>query len=456
MAPPTGAWADRSDRRRASRVAGLAQILGTALGVLGVASLVYDGSQPNYAALSLVLLGGGVESVAAVVSKNAPKKDWAPALFDGAPRRRFLFPVAPRTPSPHAGDDLVDELSRTTSALATAGQVAEVVGPLLGALCVSWLGPRRGACAAGVLNVASSAPAQAVLDSLYARCAKLRTPRAVRHVEEEAKENAWRRWAAQPSGTSLITLAFCCLWFTALAPHGAVLTAFLATQNADPELIAVFRICGAFFGFVGIAVFSRCSRVSSDEEGVSGARSARRVSSLRMASLGALVFQLTCAGLAVYALRDGDLILMFCAAVACSRAGLYAFDVGYVELQQLLVDERDRGACQGVEAALCGAMELGLALTTLVFFSSPDSFVDLAELSSLFVLLALVLFVAWLALYRVFDHVHAERDHGHAHTAQDLKRLAGDGRHVHVAYAGVKACPSPRHGRAHAHPHPVP
>ena len=65
-----------------------------------------------------------------------------------------------------AGDDLVDELSRTTSALATAGQVAEVVGPLLGALCVSWFGPRRGACAAGVLNIASSAPAQAVLDSL--------------------------------------------------------------------------------------------------------------------------------------------------------------------------------------------------------------------------------------------------------------------------------------------------
>ena len=83
LAPPTGAWADRSDRRRASRVARLAQILGTALGVLGVASLVYDGSQPNYAALGLVLLGGAVESVAAVVSKNAPKKDWAPALFDG-------------------------------------------------------------------------------------------------------------------------------------------------------------------------------------------------------------------------------------------------------------------------------------------------------------------------------------------------------------------------------------
>merc|ERR1719482_1605900 len=377
LAPPTGAWADRSDRRRASRVARLAQILGTALGVLGVASLVYDGSQPNYAALGLVLLGGAVESVAAVVSKNAPKKDWAPALFDG--------------------DELVDELSHTTSALATAGQVAEVVGPLLGALCVSWLGPRRGACAAGVLNVASSAPAQAVLDSLYSKCSKLRAPRAVREVVEDDSGNAWRRWAAQPSGTSLITLAFCCLWFTALAPHGAVLTAFLATQHADPELIAVFRICGAFFGFLGIAVFSRCSRVSTSDESVSGARSAKRVSSLRMASLGALLFQLTCACLAVYALLDGDMILVFCAAVACSRAGLCAFDVGYVELQQLLVDERDRGVCQGVEAALCGAMELGLALTTLVFFSEPSSFVELAELSTAFVLLALVLFAAWLA-----------------------------------------------------------
>ena len=82
LAPPTGAWADRSDRRRASRVARLSQILGTALGVLGVASLVYDGSE-DYVALGLVLLGGAVESVAAVVSKNAPKKDWAPALFDG-------------------------------------------------------------------------------------------------------------------------------------------------------------------------------------------------------------------------------------------------------------------------------------------------------------------------------------------------------------------------------------
>ena len=130
-----------------------------------------------------------------------------------------------------------------------------------------------------------------------------------------------------------------------------------------------------------------------------------------MASLGALLFQLTCAGLAVYALRDGDMVLVFCAAVACSRAGLYAFDVGYVELQQLLVDERDRGACQGGRKPRYVAPWSRAGFD--YFWSSspePSSFVELAKaLLTLFVLLALVLFAAWLGLYRIFDHIHAER-----------------------------------------------
>ena len=87
-------------------------------------------------------------------------------------------------------------------------------------------------------------------------------------------------------------------------------------------------------------------------------------------------------------------------AVVGSRAGLYAYDVGYLELQQLLVDERDRGACQGVEAALCGGNELLLALVTLCFFHDPRDFGALAALSALFVGLALALFAAWAACAR--------------------------------------------------------
>jgi len=129
------------------------------------------------------------------------------------------------------------------------------------------------------------------------------------------------------------------------------------------------------------------------------------------------------------------------ACVVGSRAGLYAYDVGYAELSQLLVDERDRGACQGAEAAMCGFAELALAAATLVAFSDPADFGKLAALSALFVGFALALFAAWAALYHVHDHDHAGgRGHDHEHTAQQAKTLGSNAasatRHVHVHYAG--------------------
>jgi len=135
LAPPTGAWADRSDRRRASRVARLAQILGTALGVLGVASLVYDGSE-DYVALGLVLLGGAVESVAAVVSKNAPKKDWAPALFDGPRRRRFPGRLGRHrrgsaSPRRREGDAIAATALTHSSTQATTWSTSSLIPPQL-------------------------------------------------------------------------------------------------------------------------------------------------------------------------------------------------------------------------------------------------------------------------------------------------------------------------------------
>ena len=80
--------------RRASRASRRSS---ATAGVLGVASLVYDGSQ-DYIALGLVLLGGAVESVAAVVSKNAPKRTGR-RLFDGREGRRLFF-FFRRAPSP--------------------------------------------------------------------------------------------------------------------------------------------------------------------------------------------------------------------------------------------------------------------------------------------------------------------------------------------------------------------
>ena len=45
-----------------------------------------------------------------------------------------------------------------------------------------------------------------------------------------------------------------------------------------------------------------------------------------------------------------------------------------MELQQIPVDERDRGACQGVESSLCNGLELLLAGVTLVYYANPADF----------------------------------------------------------------------------------
>ena len=67
-----------------------------------------------------------------------------------------------------------------------------------------------------------------------------------------------------------------------------------------------------------------------------------------------------------------------------SRAGLYAFDVGLCRAPAAPRGRAGPGACQARRGCVMRAMELGLALTTLVFFSSPDYAWILAGCSSLF------------------------------------------------------------------------
>ncbi|KAH8065853.1 RING finger ubiquitin ligase [Aureococcus anophagefferens] len=316
--------------------------------------------------LALALGGASVEALGGVVTRGGPKKDWAPALFEG--------------------EALGGALSKTTVALSNAAQL--------------------------------------ILDGLYRRNAALRTPPPPEDTAAEHGGGAWARCWRQPGGTALLTGSFGCLFFTALAPHGPVLTAFLATRGVDPRAIAVFRTLGAFAGIGGIYAFGKAA------DGCCAAVGAA-------AALAAAYGPGAVPGLAA-----------FMAAVVLSRAGLYAYDVGYLELQQLLVDERDRGACQGVEAALCGGNELLLALVTLCFFHDPRDFGALAALSALFVGLALALFAAWAALYHVHDHDHGRGDHPHEHTPQQAKALdeSGAKRHVHVHRADHGA-----HDHGHGH-----
>eukprot|EP00635_Sarcinochrysidales_sp_CCMP3193_P005454 CAMPEP_0118908544 /NCGR_PEP_ID=MMETSP1166-20130328/11512_1 /TAXON_ID=1104430 /ORGANISM="Chrysoreinhardia sp, Strain CCMP3193" /LENGTH=445 /DNA_ID=CAMNT_0006847939 /DNA_START=1 /DNA_END=1335 /DNA_ORIENTATION=- len=283
FAPTVGRWSDDAERLPSIRVARAAQVAGTSLSLAGVWLV-----RRRRSWLVLVLLGASVEAAGATVSKGAAKKEWAPQMFQG------------------------EALSRVTFRLSTISQIAEIAGPFIGAVLLAYAGD-YGAILVGALAIFFELPAQLIMDALYLNIPALRRakkkgptdfakktkkkispldqddqdqdqdddeePCAVVFVsksEEEEKQDrgpqrsAWRAWLCQPSGTAMLTVSFSFLFFTALAPHGAVLTAYLATQKVHPTLISAFRACGAFAGVAGIAGFSALARYFSAEEAATG------------------------------------------------------------------------------------------------------------------------------------------------------------------------------------------
>ena len=257
------------------RVARVAQVVGTSVSLWAVLGM--NGSR-NYYWLAPAVFGASLEALGALVTKAAPKKDWAPTVFDG--------------------DALVTDLSRCTYWLSNASQAGEIAGPFLGALAVATLGAARGASLMGAAAVLSEFPAQLLLEALYSRNVALQSRRSVdKSVSiDKPSKSAWAVWFWQPSGTSVLTLSFSLLFFTALAPHGAVLTAFLATRNVDPYSISAFRASvlidcvnhhriGALAGVFGIWAFGVASGVTADQgTPIAGAQAAGKVQAVRVAS----------------------------------------------------------------------------------------------------------------------------------------------------------------------------
>eukprot|EP00968_Pinguiococcus_pyrenoidosus_P007352 scaffold489_cov259-Pinguiococcus_pyrenoidosus.AAC.30 len=67
-------------------------------------------------------------------------------------------------------------------------------------------------------------------------------------------------------------------------------------------------------------------------------------------------------------------IALFAACICLSRIGLYGFDLGLLELEQLIVDERFRSAAGSVENALCALAELGVYAMSIVL-PHPSQFI---------------------------------------------------------------------------------
>ena len=356
FAPSVGRLADKAPRVDAARAARAAQACGVGLSCLALPHLADETSW-----LPLLLAGSAVEALGAVVTKGAPRKDWAPTLLDG------------------------DALRKATVSLSNAALLGELAGPALGAFVLG----ASGAPAVGAAAVAGELAAQAALERLRARApSALSAPKG----ETTKAAPAWAAFFGQPSGAAITTVAFALLWFTALTPHAPVLLAALADRGAPAESLAAFRAAGALAGAGGVALYAAAAdgRTETRREQTTTTSEARRLATRDVAALSILgqVVAVTVAATFV----DAPQTLMV--AVVVSRVFLYAFDVAYVELQQQLVAEADRNAVQGCEAALTGAAELGLAGVALAY---ATDFEVVADVSATAVVAAGLTFAAFLA-----------------------------------------------------------
>ena len=356
FAPSVGRLADKAPRVDAARAARAAQACGVGLSCLALPHLADETSW-----LPLLLAGSAIEALGAVVTKGAPRKDWAPTLLEG------------------------DALRKATVSLSNAALLGELAGPALGAFVLG----ASGAPTVGAAAVAGELAAQAALERLRARApSALSAPKG----ETTKAAPAWAAFFGQPSGAAITTVAFALLWFTALTPHAPVLLAALADRGAPAESLAAFRAAGALAGAGGVALYAAAAdgRTETRRAQTTTTSEARRLATRDVAALSILgqVFAVTAAATFV----DAPQTLMV--AVVVSRVFLYAFDVAYVELQQQLVAEAARNAVQGCEAALTGAAELGLAGVALAY---ATDFEVVADVSATAVVAAGLTFAAFLA-----------------------------------------------------------
>jgi hypothetical protein len=253
---------------------------------------------------------------------------------------------------------------------------------------------------------------------------------------------------------------------TALSPSGVVLTSYLVTIGLSPTSIGTFRGVGAISGVIGICSFSLLRKGGSGDgeadERAEISASVKSIELLRRLSLSFLLLEVASVlvAAAAYAFCGTAYatsplakssepipwqILLFLGAIVVSRAGLYSFDVGVLEIEQYLVDERYRNAVGSVEGALCSLCEMAMYMLTILL-PNPSQFGWQVGVSAAAVSFGGVCFATFLCLYHMHLHHHHKGDddghshhhslglhrHHHKHTLQQERELKEFGYHVHL------------------------
>ncbi len=174
-------------------------------------------------------------------------------------------------------------------------------------------------------------------------------------------------------------LAYTMLWFSALSPHGVLLTTFLKGGWQIPDQdIGLFRGLGAVFGVSSTILFPFLVRKLK----------------LVGAAGSMILLQAVSVLIATAAFLHGSNHWFFFGAVLISRIGLYGFMQGDIELRQRWCAPGEKGQINGFASASNNSATL-LLLLAGTFFTNPGDFLILVIGSAFFVCLGTGMYLTW-------------------------------------------------------------
>ena len=441
---------DRTDRLRVMRLGVALQCAGVALALVILGLLVAGRPDPStqdadtqhmpVGLLIAMICCGILEAMGAMISSIAVKKDWVPTIWSNKNSTKLAW---------------------INAWMSNIDLSCEMVGPLCAGLVLWASGGAGGFAWIGFANIASFVLEVLLLLSVLRSNPALEAPKPQVAAPAGGGAPAHKGlvffqslplFVRQPSGVPLLIISYALLWFTVLSPHGVVLTAYLQTRQVSPPELSVFRAAGALSGLAGVQLFY-----------VVGPRlGLRRCCALYLAVLAAAVL----AAAAIFAAIPhthglGPLGWPFLGAIVVSRFGLYGFDVGLLQLEQLHVDEAHRGALGAVESSLCSLGTMSIFLATLFAARHPAEFGLIVFGSALFVAAGAGTYLSWYLLWHEHEHQHGPAASAvtasHAHTTQQRRELDESGqvqRHTHLHFHPPEMClPKLRGEGSHAHGH---
>ena len=449
VGPAVGQWMDHTARMPVVRH-GIAFQAAAVVAAIGVFGLLCESEKNGWegmpwSLLAAMIVCGVVESIGALISDIAIRKDWVATIWS-------------------EGDQ--DELSSMNSAMASIDLLAESFGPLAAGMAIQLLGADAGFVAVASANVVTFAIELRLLSAVYAENKALAAPKPATYMQESKPGffTAWPIFIQHPSGIPLLVLSYSLLYFTVLSPHDVVLTAYLQIRGVPPAALAAFRAAGALAGVLGTTFFTwLSSRVGL-----------RRVATGHLWLQSAAVSGAT----ACFYATHGEVglsapMLVFLTLIVVSRFGLYGFDLANETLQQLHVDEACRGSVGAVEKSICslgtmsaylGAFAVSTSGSTTgsasnEYQASSLTFDVLVYASTFFVGTAALIYTAWVLLFHEHAHEHPllVASPSHTHTTQQLRALemnstAGRRIHVHL-HLHLPCVTTDNHGHSHSHSH---